>query len=477
MRGSGLAEVTATGVRSKVGQIGRALASIEPTAPRLTRETRTVVRIVAIMGILCSIIAAVLIGLFRGSWLQAMLAGIALGMSMIPEEFPLVLTVFIVMGAWRLSQVRVLTRRAAAIETLGAATIICTDKTGTLTENRMSIAEVRTENETVRLEGTEAGSISPAASAVIAYGSFASAPDPFDPMEKAFHGLHRRLVSAGSGTLQEGAPARAYPLRRDLLAVTQAWVDADHGGYVIAVKGAPEAVVRLCHLDTARTDAIQRDIDEMAEAGMRVLGVAGARHATADLPDNPAEFQFEFLGLVGLADPIRDNVPAAMQECRNAGIRVIMITGDYPLTARAIALRAGLPEGQIVTGDALAGMSDASLGKMIGGVNIFARIAPDQKLRLVRALKARDEIVAMTGDGVNDAPALRAADIGVAMGSRRTDVAREASSIVLLDDDFNSIVLTVKLGRRIYDNLRKAMGYILAVHIPIAGMALLPLLT
>ena len=210
---------------------------------------------------------------------------------------------------------------------------------------------------------------------------------------------------------------------------------------------------------------------------MRVLGVAGARHATADLPDNVAEFQFEFLGLVGLADPIRDNVPAAMRECRNAGIRVIMITGDYPLTARAIALRAGLPEGQIVTGDALAGMSDASLGEIIGGVNIFARIAPDQKLRLVRALQARGEIVAMTGDGVNDAPALRAADIGVAMGSRGTDVAREASSIVLLDDDFNSIVRTVKLGRRIYDNLRKAMGYILAVHIPIAGMALLPLLT
>ena len=477
VRGSGLAEVTATGVRSKVGQIGRTLAGIEATTPRLTLETRNVVRTVAILGILCSVIAVVLFGLFRGSWLQALLAGIALGMSMIPEEFPLVLTVFIVMGAWRLSRVRVLTRRAAAIETLGAATVLCTDKTGTLTENRMSIAEVRTENEAVRLEGTKAGPLSPAASAVIAYGAFASASDPFDPMEKAFHGLHGRLASAGAGILKKGLPAKIYPLRRDLLAVTQAWPDADRGGYDIAVKGAPEAVVRLCRLDAARAQAVQRDIDEMAEAGMRVIAVAGGRHAAAALPDNAAEFQFEFFGLVGLADPIRGNVPAAMQECRNAGIRVIMITGDYPLTARAIALRAGLPEGQIVTGDALDEMSDASLGEIIGHVNIFARIAPEQKLRLVRALKAQGEIVAMTGDGVNDAPALRAADIGVAMGSRGTDVAREASSIVLLDDDFNSIVRTVKLGRRIYDNLRKAMGYILAVHIPIAGMALLPLLT
>ena len=474
VRGSGLAEVLLTGSRSRVGQIGHVLAGIETATPRLTLETRRVVRTVAMLGLLCCMITVVLFGLFRGSWLEALLAGLALGMSMVPEEFPLVLAVFTAMGAWRLSQARVLTRRASAIETLGAATVLCTDKTGTLTENRMTIAEVRTEDGVFRFNGSE-GVIPDAMATVVARGVLASAVDPFDPMEKAFHALAARTGKSGSEARSMGAPARAYPLRPELLAVTHAW--ADEGGYAIAAKGAPEAIIALCRLDAVRIEKIRRDIDAMASAGMRVLAVAEARHAAAILPDSPAGFEFSYLGLVGFADPIRDAVPGAVRECQSAGIRVIMITGDYPLTAQTIALQAGLPAGEVVTGSVLDELDDAAFASIAGRVNIFARIAPEQKLRLVQALKANGEVVAMTGDGVNDAPALRAADIGVAMGGRGTDVAREASSIVLLDDDFASIVRTIKVGRRIYDNLRKAMGYIIAVHIPIGGIVLLPLLT
>jgi len=473
VRGSGAAEVTQTGLQSRVGQIGRALAGIETATPRLTLETRRVVRAVALLGLVCCAMAAILFGLFRGSWLEALLAGLALGMSMVPEEFPLVLAVFTAMGAWRLSQARVLTRRASAIETLGAATVLCTDKTGTLTQNRMTIAEVRTQEGSFRPH--EAAGIPDGIARVIACGTLASATDPFDPMEKAFHALHAQTVKPGSGQESSRVPARAYPLSRELLVVTQAWADAE--GYAIAAKGAPEAILELCRLDTTRVKDIRSDMDAMAAAGMRVLGVAEARHASAVLPDSPTGFVFRYLGLVGLEDPLREGVPEAVRQCESAGIRVVMITGDYPVTAQAIAQQAGIPAGEVVTGSALDKMDEAVFAETACRVNVFARIAPEQKLRLVQALKAHGEVVAMTGDGVNDAPALRAADIGVAMGGRGTDVAREASTIVLLDDDFASIVRTIRVGRRIYDNLRKAMGYIIAVHIPIAGMVLLPLVT
>ena len=476
VRGSGLGEVVATGAASKVGQVGQALAGIETATPRLTLETRNIVRTVALMGGICCLVTVVLFGLFRGSWIDALLAGIALGMSMIPEEFPLVLTVFTVMGAWRLSRARVLTRRASAIQTLGSATVLCTDKTGTLTENRMAIAEIRTESGKFNLDGPGIESRAEIAK-VIEYGVLASAVEPFDPMEKAFHALHRRIDPIGAAAVTGPAPSMVYPLRPELLAVTQAWADPGGQGYIVATKGAPEAILSLCRPGPVVARKIQRDMDEMAEMGMRVLGVAQAHHGQAILPATPEAFEFRFLALVGLADPVRSSVPSAIRECRSAGIRVVMITGDYPRTALAIAAQAGLPHGKAATGSELAAMSQQAFEETVRTVDIFARITPIQKLRLVQTLQSQGEVVAMTGDGVNDAPALRAADIGVAMGNRGTDVAREASSIVLLDDDFASVVRTIRLGRRIYDNLRKAMGYIIAVHIPIAGMALLPLMT
>jgi Ca2+-transporting ATPase len=311
--------------------------------------------------------------------------------------------------------------------------------------------------------------------ALVVHARLASTPEPFDPMERAFHSFASATVGASEPSGSERKLARSYGLRPELLAMTQVW-QANDGTAVVAAKGAPEAIADLCRLSTVERSRLRYSVDEMAGEGLRVLGVAGASHVDDDWPDSQRGFDFAYLGLVGLADPLRAGVPDAVRECRTAGIRVVMITGDYPATARAIARQAGLDASNVLTGDAMTQLGDAELTRSARAINVFARVMPEQKLRLVQALKAAGEIVAMTGDGVNDAPSLKAAHIGVAMGGRGTDVAREASSIVLLNDDFGSIVRAIRLGRRIYDNLRKAMGFIFAVHVPIAGLALLPLL-
>ena len=458
VRGTGVAEVYATGAHAEIGRIGKALASIDTAAPRLTSETRRLVRVFATIGLAASVLAAVMYGLMRGSWLDACLAGIALGMSMVPEEFPLVLAVFMTMGAWRISQARVLTRRASAIETLGSATVLCTDKTGTLTENRMIV-----------VEAAPVSSIDPAH--LMGTAALASAPEGFDPMDRA--------IIAAAGQPDDGLVLlRAYGLSADLLAVTQVWQRPGLDKAIVATKGAPEAIIALCHLADEDASSVRKAVERMAASGLRVLAVARAGHPLAEpLPERPYGFEFAWCGLLGLGDPLRAEVPKAIEECREAGIRVVMITGDYPTTAQSIARNAGLEHQDVVAGAELAQLTDQALKERVKEASIFARILPDQKLGIVKALQANGEVVAMTGDGVNDAPSLKAADIGIAMGGRGTDVAREASSIVLLDDDFGSIVRTIRLGRRIYDNLRKAMSYIVAVHIPIAGIALLPLVT
>jgi Ca2+-transporting ATPase len=479
VRGSGIAEVTATGPRSEIGKIGLCLRGLETEPPRLQVQTARLVRLCALGGAAVSLAAVVLYGTLRGGWLDAVLAGIAIGMSMLPEEFPVVLTVFMAMGAWRISRARVLTRHAASIETLGSATVLCTDKTGTLTENRMSVAELRLPNGEVFHPGGAADTAVPGNfGELAAHGLLASAPEPFDPMEKAFRAFARDGLDISDGL--PGADwklVHSYGLRPELLAMTQLWQPNERTpDFVAAAKGAPEAIARLCGLGRAETEALQKSVDDMAAEGLRVLGVARAAHRGETWPESQHGFPFALLGLVGLADPLRPSVPNAVRECRSAGIRVIMITGDYPATARAIAQQAGIDASEILTGDALERLDDSEMARRATTAGVFARIMPEQKLRIVQALKAEGEVVAMTGDGVNDAPSLKAAHIGVAMGGRGTDVAREASAIVLLDDDFGSIVTAVRLGRRIYDNVRKAMGFIFAVHVPIAGLALLPLM-
>ena len=478
-QGQGLARVVATGVRTEIGKIGKALQTLVPELSMIQRETRRAVLVFAAIGMALCVLVTVLYGLMRRDWLNGLLAGITLAMANLPEEFPVVLTVFLALGAWRISQHGVLTRRAPAIETLGSTTVLCVDKTGTLTQNRMAVRCLWVPGaNAVDLQALE-GEVLPD---LIEFSVLASERQPFDPMEKAYHRLAQERAPAAVEKLGASTLAHSYPLSPVQLSVAHVWQPPGSDGYVVAAKGAPEAIAELCALDGAQRAAIHAQVAKMAGDGLRVLAVARGMLSRTPANTNPwppsqSELRLQFVGLTGLADPIRATVPAALRECYSAGIRTVMITGDYPGTAAAIARQIGLADPEaVVTGPVLDAMTDAQLRDRVAQVNIFARVVPEQKLRLVQALKANGEIVAMTGDGVNDAPALKAAHIGVAMGKRGSDVAREAASLVLLDDDFASLVEAVKLGRRIFDNIQKAMCYILAVHVPTAGMALLPLL-
>ena len=482
VQGHALAWVTATGERSEIGRIGASLGAVASERSPLQKQTARLVRHLALLALVLSLLLVLAHGVIQGDWLQALLAGIALAMALLPEEYPVVLTVFPALGARRLSREGVLTRRINAIETLGATTVLCTDKTGTLTENRMTVTHLVAGGlgltESLALD-TLAGSRLPEAfHPLLELAILASVVDPFDPMEKAFHQLGERFLTDTEHLHHDWRLVRTYALSPALRAMSHVWAAPGDGVQTVAAKGAPEAVMDLCHLDDAQRARIGGAVELLAAQGLRVLAVARGSFAGQDWPAEEHGFDVEFVGLLGLADPVRAEVPAAVAECRAAGIRVVMITGDYPATARVIARQAGLAvrDGDVLTGDEIAGLGDGALRERLATVSVCARIAPEQKLRIVQALKARGEIVAMTGDGVNDAPALRAAHVGVAMGQRGTDVARESASLVLIDDNFASLVAAVRLGRRIFDNLRKAMSYILAVHVPIAGMAMLPVL-
>lgn len=484
--GRGWAEVVATGADTELGRIGASLQLVQPPLTRLQRQTHRLTARLTIAVLACTTALLLIHGAATGRWSEALLAALALALAVLPNEIPVVLALFLALGALRLGRIGVLARWPAAVESLGSTTVLAVDKTGTLTQNRMAVAALLTWP-----EGDCWKPQLPLAEPwhrLLEFAVLASRSDPVDAMELAIQRLaHERLQGEHREHLHPDWPLlREYPITTHLLVVSKLWCDAD-GRQHIAAKGAPEAIASLCHLDPERTGRLLQAAEELSAEGLRVLAVASGldgapRHrerGTTDqesLPPEMHDFLYEPIGLVALADPLRPEVPEAIARAQAAGVRVVMISGDAPATARSIADQAGLPPGDPVCGTELEQLDPSQLAQQIRTTAVFARVMPQQKLQLVRALQAAGEVVAMGGDGVNDAPALKAADIGVAMGKRGTAVAREAADLVLLHDDFSVLVEALALGRRIEANLHRALGYTLAIHLPIALLSLLPLL-
>lgn len=468
VQGKGIMRVLATGTSTEFGKIGKSLQDIVQTKTNLQKEMGRLIRNLFIGGIVISSIVVIAFYLTRNDIIQSFLNGLATAMAMLPEEFPVVLTVFLAIGAWRLSRQNVLTRKPSAIETLGAATVLCSDKTGTITQNKMSVVTVYTQGININKDffDKEIETIAK----ILKYACYATDKDSIDPMERAILKTSEMIENKEIF----GTVLKEYPFSKDFFASSKAFLTGE--SITLFSKGAPEVILSLCQINEDQRNEITKEIGLLAQKGQRVIAVAHAKfNSSNELPDKQQELKLNFEGLIGFEDPIRPEVYEAIRECRDAGIKVIMITGDYPITAKSIASQAGFREDMaVMTGDELNKMDDEELMRKIQSIDVFARTIPEQKLRIIQALKNNNEVVAMTGDGVNDAPALKAADIGIAMGEKGTDVARESSSLVLLDDNFNSIISAIRSGRRIYDNLQKAMFFIIAIHIPIIGLTLLP---
>ncbi|HET9399253.1 MAG TPA: cation-translocating P-type ATPase [Sphingomicrobium sp.] len=457
VRGQGLARVERTGATTEVGRIGVELSDITEVPTLLQRDIRRLIRIVGVLAFISCALVALAYGVFRDDWFGGALSGLTLAISLVPEEFPMVLAIFMALGALRLARRNVLVRRSAVVETLGATTLLCVDKTGTLTENRMELRSVWQGGQLFDLSSgaKEAGG-------VLAIAKLASSRHTHDPMDLA--------INAAAQDGSSGAPIRSYPLRPQFLAFCQVWPTAD-GGITYAAKGAHETLLDLCDDENEIVTRAEAAAQSLGERGMRVLAVASASFPS-DPHAEPDAIRYRLAGLLGFEDPVRSDVPASLQVARGAGVSVAMITGDFEPTAVAVARTAGIAAGEgVVTGKALS--PDQPFP---AEARVFARVRPEQKLILIEGFQQAGHVVAMTGDGINDAPALAAADIGIAMGQRGTDVAREASDLILLDDRFTSIVGGIALGRRIFGNLRRAMTYITAVHVPVAGLALMPIL-
>lgn len=461
IRGHGMATVTQTGVQTRLGTIGKSLNELGDDDTRLNKELKQLIRKLFAMGILFSVVVFVSYYIKSKEFISSLLNSLSTSMAILPEEFPVVLTVFLALGAWRLSQKHVLTRNPSAIESLGSATVVCTDKTGTLTQNSLRLVTWQVYHE----EASNA--ITPSARHLIKTACIASLTDSFDKIDCA---IQDKGKSIGINSAWEGV--KEFPFGNPLPVMGR--IVLEHKVPVAAMKGAPEVVAKLCGFSTEEIDHIKRQVNAMAEKGYRIIGIAEA-HVSETRSNELESIPWTWQGLIGFEDPIRPEVPNAIKTLEKAGIRIIMITGDYPATAKNIAHQIGLNAARtLLEGDDIEALSDDELQGKIQTVGIFARTSPTQKLRIVNALKASGECVAMIGDGVNDAPALRAAHIGVAMGKKGTDVAREASSLVLLNDRFEHLTDAVEQGRRIYDNLQKAMSYIMVIHIPIIILSVLP---
>ncbi|MFM7457268.1 MAG: cation-translocating P-type ATPase [bacterium] len=472
-QGMAYTKIIAIGKNTELGKIGSALKSITKNDSRFQLE---VAKLVNRMLIIAGVLSLVIIGCFalRNDLLKGLLTSITFAIAMLPEEIPAVLTIFMALGAFRISQKNVLTRKMAAIETLGSITVLCSDKTGTITENKMKLSEVFYQGESYKI--TEKP-LPEKFHHLIEFAILASKENSFDPMERALMNMISTNLVDAEHLHQDWKLIQEYPLSKDLSAMSRAWTSEDKNEFSFYSKGSPEAIFDLCHLNTDEVKELTVLATDLASRGLRVLGVAKSRSTLEHAPSQQHDIDFEFCGLLGFSDPIRPSVKEAVADCYSAGIKIIMITGDYHVTAQNIATEIGLKNSdKFITGNDLAELSDEELQERIKNTSIFSRVIPEQKLRIINALRKNQEIIAMTGDGVNDAPALKSSDVGIAMGATGTNVARESADLILLDDNFSSIVSAIKLGRRIFENLRKAMSYIVAVHIPIAGLTLIPVI-
>lgn len=468
LQGSALVLVEQTGLNTEYGKISASVAAAPQEPSPLQKQTSCLVKICAVAAAALFAAVAILTWLeLAGTTattrlVQSVLSGVTLAMAMIPEEFPVVLTVFLSMGAWRLAKRQALVRRLSAVETLGEVSVLCVDKTGTLTQNQMAVQEV----------WCPSGGNAQLTQAL----GLACEPEPYDPMEKAIL-LYCARQGLPPENLFSGTLVKEYAFTHKAKRMGHVWQKG--GKLLLATKGSPESILNLCCVSDEERAAAETAAHRLAQTGLRVLAAAALElPESSNIPETLSAFTPVFLGLVGLADPPRASVAEDIRCCTRAGIRVVMITGDSAETARSIAMQTGMPGyGIPATGAQLDQMDDRTLQQCVQKTNLFARVVPEHKMRIVKALRACGAVTAMTGDGVNDAPALKYADIGIAMGKRGSETAREAADMVLLDDNFSTIVRTVRDGRRIYDNIRKAVGYLFSIHLPIALSALLvPLL-
>lgn len=448
-----------TGINTEYGKIGKAISEAKDEPTPLQKKVSILVKNIAIAGVILCISVMVASYFYSFDILNSILSGISLAMAIIPEEFPVVLTVFLSMGAYRLAKNNTLMRKISAVETLGSATVLCVDKTGTITQNKMKVKSIYSEGRIFNNEDLKNQELSDLM-------VLSCEKDPYDPMEKAI------LEAANLSQLET---LYKYDLSKkiafDSKTKRMANVYLKNNKYYVAVKGSAETVLGLCNLDKQTMDEINIEIDKMASNGLRVLALADC--TSEEVYEDIECYDLTFKGLVGLQDPPKDGVEEAIKLCKKAGIRVVMITGDYSKTAMAIGEEIGLKfTDKVIVGNEIDSLSENELCEVVKSCDVFSRVIPEQKMKIVKALKKNGEIVAMTGDGVNDAPALKSADIGIAMGKRGTEVAKEAADMILMDDNFTTIVKSVKDGRRVYDNIRKAMVYILIIHIPIAAMAM-----
>jgi Ca2+-transporting ATPase len=469
---SGLAicEVIAIGVNTELGKIGKRLETIQHQETPLQKQIRTFVGKMALIGIIFFAAVWGINFLKSGDLLDSLLKALSLAMSILPEEIPVAFTTFMAIGAWRLSKLGIIVKHTSTIETLGSATVICVDKTGTITKNRMELSSIYSFNGDVSVESSENN---PEGNKVIRMAMWASEPIPFDPMEIALHNAYMERTSVDERDMFK--IIHEYPLGGRPPMMTHIFEDGNRNR-IVAAKGAPEGIMAICKMSAIDINKLKQLIDKLSTKGARILGVATGHFEGNDFPKDQHDIPFSFTGLVAFYDPPKDNIAQVMRSFYNAGIKVKMITGDHPQTASAIAEQINFDERKaVLTGDELTNMDDRELQSAVQKIGIFARMFPEAKLRVLNALKANGEIVAMTGDGVNDGPALKAAHIGIAMGKRGTAIAKEVSSLVLSDDDLEKMVRAIASGRKIYSNLKKAIQYIISIHIPIILTVFVPL--